>query len=210
MKTRAYSEGDPLIVQIRERIDGNRIILNFKWPSILEQVCIYKKNVLSGEEIDFNHPYRKYTKDEYTSFGGFIDEVNEAGLLEYTICPLVFEEDEAYIILYPHLENIIKVSTNKIQIRYTIKEKNKLFSNRKIVQINVFCDTEIKREIICYTKKKGAIPVNEEDGIPFKFMKDFRIGNNTLPEIEIDKDEFIRIYLTGDVKHKEQYWVYKQ
>lgn len=210
MKTRAYSEGDPRIIQMRERIDGNRVIINFKWPSILEHVCIYKRNLLKEEEINFEHPYRKYTKEEYTSFGGFADEISGAGLLEYAVCPLVFEGDDAYVVLYSDAENVIKVSTRKIQISYVIKEKNKLFSNRKIVQINVFCDTEIKKEVICYTKKKGAVPTSEEDGMQFKFMKDFSAGNNTLPEIEIDKDEHIRIYLTKEVKHRELYWVYKQ
>lgn len=210
MKTRVYSTGDPQIGTIKARIDENHMIMNFKWANTLEQVCIYKRNVLRDEEIDWEHPYRKYTKEEYISFGGFVDDIDEAGLLEYTVCPMTFEEDEAVIILYPHSENSLKVPTKKIQIRYAIKEKNKLFSQRKIVEMNVFCDTDLKKEMICYTKKKGAIPVNEEDGVQFNFMKDFSAGHNTLPEIEIDRDEHIRIYLAKAVKHRELYWVYKQ
>lgn len=210
MKTRAYQEGDPLITQLKGRIDEKRVVINFKWPNTLEQICIYKKNVLQEDRLDWMRPYRRYTRDEYMNFGGFKDEVCEAGMMEYTLCPLMREGDETYIILYPHLENTIEIFTNKIQIKYTIKEKSKLFSNIKRVQMNVFCDTEIKKETICYVKKKGAVPVSEDDGIQFRFMKDFSPGNNILPEIEMDKDDYVRIYLAKDVKHKELYLVYKQ
>lgn len=210
MEIRQYNEGDVLVSQLKARREEDKIILNFKWPNSLEHICVYKKSILKSDEIDETKPYRKYTKEEYVKFGGFIDYVTEVGLIHYIICPHILEGDKAYVIWSHNEENSIDISTGKIEIRYTIKEKKKLFSSRKTIQMTLFCDTEIPRELICYTKKRGEIPLNNQDGSRFQFVQDFNAGQNILPEIEVDKEEYIRIYLADNIAHQELYWIYKQ
>lgn len=210
MKVKDYSEEDPMIVHIKARRDESAMVINFKWPNRLKHVCIYKRDLLKEEAIDWQNPYRKYTQEEYKSFSGFRDGADDAGLFEYIICPLIAQGDEMYVIGHIHSGNVIRVAGGKIKVGYTLKEKKKLFNPTKTVQMTVFCDTDIPKEYICYTKKRGSVPKGREDGMQFQFLKDFYPGCNVLPEIEIDKDEYIRLYLTEDVKYKELYWVYKQ
>ena len=54
-------------------------------------------------------------------------------------------------------------------------------------------------EILCITVKYYSII----------FISDFFPGDNKMPEIEIDKDEFVRIYLTDEVPYKEAYRIIK-
>lgn len=79
-----------------------------------------------------------------------------------------------------------------------------------MVQMQVFCEVDLPREALCYVKKKGSIPVNNEDGMQFQFISDFVAGDNILPEIEVAKDEYVRIYLSDEVEHKEVYGIYKE
>ena len=44
----------------------------------------------------------------------------------------------------------------------------------------------------------------------FQFISDFVAGDNLLPEIEVAKDEYVRIYLSDEIEHKEVYGVYKE
>lgn len=208
MEIRTYNEWEPLIAQIKARIEEDKVILNFKWPNSLEHICVYKKNLVQNEEIDYERPYRKYTKEEYIKFGGFVDQVKEIGIIQYVVCPYNLEED--YVVWYEEEGNALTLSTGKIQIRYSLKEKKKLFNPRKTIQMSVFCDTKVAREMLCYTKKRGEIPLDSKDGSQFQFVSDFNPGITLLPEIEMDKDEHIRIFLADDVAHKALYWVYKQ
>lgn len=209
MEIKMYSEGDPLISNIKTHVEEDKITLNFMWSNHLEQVYVYRRNLLQEEQFNWDKPYRKYTKDEYIRFGGFVDISAELGILEYSICPFIKEDTNAYIIQYEEPCNRVEVSTRRIQIKYTLKEKRKLFGSTKNVQMHVFCDTQLPRELLCYTKKKGSIPLDAQDGTQFKFITDFAAGDNVLPEIEMDKDEYIRIYLAENIEHKELYKVYK-
>ncbi len=209
MEVRTYQEGDIKLTNIKTHIEDERVTISFKWPNELEQVYIYKRNLLVQEAVDFDRPFRKYTKNEYVCFGGFVDQQVGLGVMEYWICPYFKEAEEGYILDFPDNSNKIKVMTKKIAINYQLNEKKKLFSRTKLVQMHIFCEMDLPRETLCYVKKKGSIPVNSQDGMQFKFIEDFVAGDNILPEIEIDKEEYLRIYLSDEVEYKEIYGVYK-
>lgn len=195
---------------LKAEVKEETVHLSFKWPRELEQVYIYRRNLLEQERFDRDKPYRKYTQSEYVRFGGFIDSHPRMGLIEYEVCPYIQTPEETYLVSSEEGTNRVQVMTRKIVIRYTLKERKKLFSNKKSVQIQVFCEVDLPREALCYVKKKGSIPVNNQDGMQFQFISDFVAGDNVLPEIEIAKDEYVRIYLSDEVEHKEVYGVYKE
>lgn len=200
---------EPKIIDVKAEVNNGQVTLNFKWPNELEHLYIYKQDILKEQTIDWEKPYRKYTKDEYASFGGFKDTDLESAMSKYVLCPYIQGDLENYIIRYEDKSNEIEVIGHQIQIRYTIKEKKKLFSSRKVVQMQVFADSPLPKAYLCYVKKRGSIPVGLEDGMRFQFISDFVAGDNPLPEIEIDKDEYIRIYLTEEVPYKEAYRIMK-
>lgn len=209
MEKRWYNDLEPKIDHIKVHIEGDKVLLKFQWPNTLEMLYVYKAHLVSGEQIDFDKPYRKYTKNEYSNFGGFIDSVTEGGIVKYVLCPYMHDGSSAYLVQYENKENEVCVIASRIEVRYEIHEKKKLFSKQKIVQMQVFCEKEIPKEYLCYVKKKGSIPVGIEDGMRFQFIDDFGAGNNLLPEVEVDKDEYIRIYLTEEVPYQEAYRVIK-
>lgn len=209
MEVRWYDGKTPKIVDLRASLEEGKVILSFKWPNDLEQVYIYKRSLLNDETIDWEKPYKKYTKSEYASFNGYIDRRLSSIVCEYMVCPYIKENDESYIIRFKDGCNEIKLMTQRIEIRYQLKEKKKLFSNKKAVQMNIFCEREFPKEYLAYVKKKNGIPANLEDGMRFEFVSDFLAGNNVFPEIEVDKEEQVRIYLTEDVPFKEAYKVIK-
>lgn len=200
---------EPKITDIKAEVNNGQVTLNFKWPNELEHIYIYKQNILKEEIIDWEKPYRKYTKDEYASFGGFKDTGLANAMSKYTLCPYIQGDLKSYIVCYKDGSNEIEVIGQQIQIRYTIKEKKKLFSSRKVIQMQIFTDSPLPKSYLCYVKKRGSIPVGLEDGMRFQFISDFIAGDNSLPEIEVDKDEYIRIYLTEEVPYKEAYRIIK-
>ena len=75
--------------------------------------------------------------------------------------------------------------------------------------MQVFCEVPLPKHYLYYVKKKGNIPLGLEDGIQFQFISDFEVGENVLPEIEVEKDEYVRIYLTDEIPYKEAYRIMK-
>ena len=200
---------EPKITDIKAKVSGGQITLTFKWPNTLENLYIYKQSMLQDEDVDWEKPYRKYTKEEYARFGGFMDQDLKSAMSKYILCPYIHNEDESYIVRYEDDANQIEVISHQIEIRYALYEKKKLFSPHKLVQMQVFCELPIPKNYLCYVKKRGNIPVSLEDGMKFQFISDFEAGDNQLPEIEVDKDEYVRIYLTEEVAHKEAYRIIK-
>ncbi len=195
-----------LKAEVREEV----VHLNFQWPTEIEQVYIYRSNLLENEKIERDKPYRRYTQSEYVRFGGFTDHQPGMGLVEYEVCPYIQTREGAYLISCEDESNKIQVMTRQIAIRYSLKERKKIFTSTKGVQMQVFCEVDLPRQALCYVKKKGSIPVNNQDGMQFKFISDFKAGDNVLPEIEVAKDEYVRIYLSDEMPHKEIYKVYKE
>lgn len=209
MDIKWYDKEGPKITDIKVRLEEGKVILTFKWPNELEQIYIYKQSMLCEETIDWEKPYRKYTKNEYASFNGFIDKREGEAMCRYVLCPYIQNQEEAYIVQFEDKCNEVEIITQKIEVRYQINEKKKLFSSRKTIQMSVFCETKLPRDYLCYVKKKGTIPTGIKDGTCFQFISDFEPGDNVFSEIEVDKDEYVRIYLSDDVPFKEAYRVLK-
>lgn len=209
MEIRWYQETEPKISDIKAHVSEGQVTLTFKWPNELEHLYIYKQSILKDEEINWEKPYRKYTKNEYACFGGFKDQDAGSAMSKYILCPYIHNDLGSYLVCYKDRCNEVEVISHRIEIRYEIHEKKKLFSPRKLVQMQVFCELPLPKQYLCYVKKRGNIPVGLEDGMQFQFISDFEAGDNILPEIEVEKDEYVRIYLTDEIPHKEAYRIMK-
>ena len=77
------SSNKPLrITGLKAQVKENAVHLSFQWPTEIEQVYIYRRNLLDKGTIERDKPYRKYTQSEYVRFGGFIDHQPGMGLVE--------------------------------------------------------------------------------------------------------------------------------
>ncbi|MBE6022625.1 MAG: hypothetical protein E7231_05230 [Cellulosilyticum sp.] len=209
MEVRWAQDGDIKITELKAEVEKGQVKLTFKWPNTLENLYIYKQSVLEEQPIQWEKPYRKYTRDEYARFGGWSDPDLGSAMSKYILCPYIQEGAESYVLNDLEHLNEIEVIGHQIEIRYEIKEKKKLWSSRKLIQMQVFCEVPVPRQYLNYVKKKGSIPVGLKDGMCFEFIVDFEAGEQSLPEIEVDKDEYIRIYLTDAVPYKEAYRIIK-
>lgn len=208
IQIKAYSVGDSNISQMRSQVEEGEITLHFTWPTSMKQVYIYRRNRLQDEAFNLQEPYAKYTKEEYAKYSGFKDRCHVLGMMEYMVCPFVEEEGRALVIQYEDERNKIEVATGVIQMTYRLKEKNRLFSKRKSVQMKIFCEVDLPSSTLCYVKKKGGIPSSYSDGTRFAFISDFRSGENVLPEIEVEQDEYIRVFVREEVQDRALYRIF--
>ena len=207
MEVKIYDGQTPMISDIKAELDERGVLLKFKWPHTLECLYVYKINLQEEQTLDYEKPNLIYTKNEYMRFGGLLDQGGDSGLMEYILCPYMQDESDHYLVTFKENCNRIKVITSKIHIQYEIEEKKKLFKPRKVVKMHIYCDEEVPSNYLYYVKKRGSVPTSLTDGMQFQFITDFEAGENSLPEIEIDKEEYIAIYLSDEVPYRELYQV---
>ncbi len=206
MNVKWYEPGMPEISKIRTEIDGKDIKLSFKWHNSIKEVYVYKlEQGKEDSDINWDAPYRRYSKEEYIRSRAFLDRNVKAGVYYYIICPHFDEDGEDYIIRYETQSNRKKVVTAKVDIKYQVREKMKVVRKVKLVEMIVECSTDIDKDVLCYTKNQNRIPANREDGICFDFIEDFHKGVNVLEEIEMDKEASVDIFLADNIKFPELY-----
>ncbi|KPU43312.1 hypothetical protein OXPF_27530 [Oxobacter pfennigii] len=179
-------------------IDGDNCILSWLWPRGIDSVYICR--TAEDEKIDIDKVTKEnsklYTKNEYMEYNGYHERIEGIGRYTYTLYPMVREDGELYLIDQDGINNKISVRTGKIHIVYSVKERKKLFTDKKTVRITVCPEAPVDKDAICYVKKSGSYPQNSSDGIVFPFIQDFTAGENIMPEIEMDKNEYVRLFLT--------------
>lgn len=207
MKYREQSSPSEQIKNINCVTDGNRCTLSWLWPRGVDFVYIYRAKY--GDEFSIDDITREnaklYTRDEYMEYGGYHETSNDIGRYTYYIMPLVRENGEMLLINQNASDNIVTISAGKVRINFSVKEKIKLIGGRKIVRITVTPDAPVLREVLCYVKKAGSIPTGVKDGMVFPFLQDFNAGENVMPEIEIGRDEYIRLFLTDNGAYGDIY-----
>lgn len=191
-------EGEDRIKDVSYSIENEHCIIRWKWPNHIDYVLIAKKDEdpEADIEVDPVESGKLYTKEEYKSQNGYVEKIEKIGKFEYMISPYILEHGERIIGKQLDGENRIIVITGKINTYYSVSEKPKWFSNKKIIQITVRAEQPIDKDLYCYVKKKGSYPSDKNDGIMFQFIHDFKPGKNKFSEIELDKDEFIKLFLT--------------
>lgn len=204
MNSRNALAPDECLSEIQHEFRDKTCVIKWKWPRNPEINFIYIYRLKNHETFDVKELIKKegklYTKDEYKEFNGYYERNQEVGQYTYILYPGYLENGQ--VVLVEQTEgNTVTICTGKIKIGYKMKEKNKLFSNKKVVQIIIRPDVPIHKDILCYVKKEGGYPVNKQDGIIYPFQQDFKLGENVLPEIEVAKSEKIKVFFTDEKKY---------
>lgn len=198
---------DRFIKDVAYQLQDNQVLITWHWPEGIP--CVYLHKTLPGVPVDpfalTTQQLRLYTREEYKAKNGYLETVEGIGRYAYHIYPCVLEAGKPVLLIQGNEENAISVSAGKAKIYYAIKQKKQLFGKYQSVQIQIFSETVVPKDVLCYVKKEGASPAKKDDGTQYGFLDDFEPGTNILPEIEIKKTEYIRLFFTDGRKYGEMY-----
>lgn len=207
MKHREMASDNEQIKDVIFSIDDDICTLRWRWPNGVDAVYIVQakedEQITVGNVSDKNA--RLYTKDEYMEFNGYKQRIIGVGKFAYYIYPYVKENGTMLLVDQDNILNHTIISAGKVRIYIAVKKRKRLFSDKAIVRITVRCEAAISRDILCYTKKAMSHPASNRDGLMFTFIEDFKPGENILPDIEINKDEYINIFLTDYERYGSLY-----
>ncbi|WP_438348017.1 beta-mannanase [Paenibacillus sp. FA6] len=196
----------PVIRELVHQVDEDRCILRWLWPDGIQAVYIHRvasdQEVLEQPAID---SLKLYTRDEYKANNGYHERAQGIGGWVYTVFACWLDNDESVLILQEDGQNRKVVSTGRARIIYSIKQKQRLFQKYKTIQMRVTTEVPISKDVICYVKKQGSYPSNKSDGTVYPFVQHFNPGRNVLPEIEVGKNDFIRLFFTDGPKYGQLY-----
>ncbi|TXK83794.1 hypothetical protein [Paenibacillus sp. N3.4] len=195
------------IRKVECQLHDGECMLTWQWPKDVDYVYMYSFDYgaeQSPQLLD-SHQLKLFTREEYKAKGGYRERVGYIGAHGYRIFPCIRLNGALTAYQQTDADNIIRVSGGRAQIRCSIKYGSKLFSKYKTARIQLFSEIAVPKEALCYVKKEGAIPVNKDDGIVYPFMNDFSIGRCVLPEIQIGKKDYLRLFFTDNRQFGEQY-----
>ncbi|TBL80982.1 hypothetical protein [Paenibacillus thalictri] len=202
---------EPSPSQRIDNITGQRqqdeCLLNWNWPKNVQYVYIYTfqdEEELPPEQLDVKN-LKLITREEYKMMGGYRERIGFVGARSYRCFPCVMNDGELILLKQQDNRNLLQIGGVRAQVRYSIKYGWGLFSKRKSVLLKLFCEKQVPREALCYVKKSGSEPINREDGIVYPFPWDFTIGEHYLPEFEVGKQEYVRIFFTNGKRYGEAF-----
>jgi hypothetical protein len=207
MEFREQHSSTEQIKDVRFSIDDDVVTLKWEWPDGIEYVYVYKMigKCDSPVEIINENNSRLYTRSEYSNRNGYNEKIKEVGLFTYAIFPFISSGGRKQLIEQNGKDNRVVIATGKTNIYYSITPIKKFLSKRKVIRMEVKTDVPVDRNILCYVIKKDSYPLNKDDGRIARFLQDFEAGRTILPEIEINNDEYVRIFLADGKEHGEIY-----
>lgn len=197
----------PVIRGLTHHIDEARCTLRWLWPDTIQAVYVHKA---AADRPAAERPpaaeLKLYTRDEYKANNGYHDRIEGIGRLVYTIYACLLQEDgQQQLIVQPDDGNRIALSTGRARIYYSIRYKGGWFKKFKTAQIQVTAEVPLPADVLCYVKKHGGSPASKDDGTVYPFVEPFAPGRNVLPEIEIGKDDYIRLFFTDGRQYGQLY-----
>ncbi|WP_315120216.1 hypothetical protein [uncultured Clostridium sp.] len=210
MKIKEFEGEENKISQVNYILDKEKFTIRWNWPKDIDIVYILKVDSFedfSMEGIE-NKRFKLYTKEEYKEFNGYVETIKEVKQYKFFIFPAIEIEDDVALLKQQNGGNEIIVSTGIPNIYYninSIKSIKSLFSKEKIIEIIINSDIELKSDVLCYVKKKDSHPLNKNDGIQFDFIHNIYPGENIMPEIVIEKDEYIKVFIKDVEKYGNLY-----
>lgn len=215
MKIVEVSDDNNEIYDINYILDKEKITIRWRWPKDIDLVYILKTNILDDFSVDNinKNNLKLYTKEEYKEFSGYCERIKEINQYKYYIFPAIEDKGDILLLKQNNGKNEIVINTGRPEIFYKIKELKsfmRVFSKEKTLQITINSDVDLKKDVLCYVKKQGSYPVNKDDGICFDFIDNICTGRSVMPEITIDKDEYIRIFIKDVDKYGNVYSLKKE
>lgn len=187
-------------------LDGESIV-TWHWPKHVEVVYVYSfpDGMEQAPELLEPNRLKLFTREEYKTRSGYRERLEHIGMQGYRIFPCLIRSGQPVPLSQTDTDNYVRVSGGKAKLRYSVKYGNKWFGKYKSVRIQLFCEIAVPQQALCYVKKEGAPPVNKEDGIAYPFLNNFGSGSHTLPEIEVGKNDYIRLFFTDGKAFGELY-----
>jgi hypothetical protein len=210
MRIVEFLDNNNEIYDVNYELDKDKFTIRWKWPKDIDIVYILKTNSLDDFQMDnINESNVKlYTREEYKEFNGYCETIKEISQYRYSIFPAVEDEEDILLLKQENGKNEIIISTGKPEISYQIKEIKSFktfFSKEKTLQIVINSEATLKKDVLCYVKKQGSYPVNKDDGICFDFINNISIGRSIMPEITVDKNEYIKVFIKDINKYGNAY-----
>ncbi|TDF94082.1 hypothetical protein [Paenibacillus piri] len=173
-------------------------VITWSWPKGVESVFIYSFPEGAEQPPESLQPkqLKLFTREEYRARSGYRDRAEFLGVQGYRIFPCVMQGGRLAAMMQTDEHNVARASGGKAKIRYRIKYGQSWFSKYKTARIQLFCEIAVPKEALCYVKKEGAAPAGRDDGIVYPFMNDLAPGSHVLPEVEIGKRDYIRLFFT--------------
>lgn len=198
---------DSRITEVRQRLQDHECILTWKWPENVQFVYIY--GFAADAELSPKHmpdkAMRLFTREEYKAKAGYRVRIETIGVYAFRIYPCERTAEGLVVLRQTDSDNQIRFSTGKAVIRYSIKYGRALFSRTKPVRIELTSEVLVPMQALCYVKKEGSFPLHKDDGLMYPFIRDLQPGRNVLPEIEISKNDQIKLFFTDGPKYGEIY-----
>lgn len=180
-------------------------ILTWQWPRNIQYVYIAKVIEKEADIERSERPLKLYTREEYKANAGYKDSMSSIGKIVYKVYPAIRKEGQMIILDQQNQLNEVSAKTQKGRIFYSITYKNNWFSQQKTVRIKVRTEISLPKETLSYVKKTGSSPLNIEDGSVYSFVHDFNQGLTLLPDIQINKQDYIGLFFTNGKKDGEHY-----
>ena len=196
MNWQKISSPDLEIKELKSSIQDTEVLLTWFWPKEIDFVYIYKagadklQETTAVEERDL----KLYTREEYKANKGYIGRLDAIGRYAYRILPGQRRDGKLYTFSQENENNLIYITGGRAKVYVSISYKNKLLQKRKRAKMSIITELPLDREMLCFVKKRDAVPNSLDDGTWFPFVHDFPVGETVLPEIELDRNEFIRIF----------------
>jgi hypothetical protein len=198
---------EPHITGLSYQLQDGECTLTWQWPEDVQAVYIYSFSVdyeLSLEERPAKS-MKLYTREEYKVGKGYQERVNAAERHGFIVYPCVRQDGKLVAIKQEDEGNRVQFSAGKAIIRYGINYRKSLFGKHQSVRIQITSEVHVKKEVLCFVKKEGSFPLHKDDGIVYPFIHDFEPGRNVMSEIEIQKNEHIKLFFTDGKKYGQIY-----
>lgn len=180
-------------------------ILTWQWPRNIQYVYIAKVIEQEADIERSGRPLKLYTREEYKANAGYKDSVTSIGKIVYKVYPAIRKDGQMIVLDQQNQLNEVSPKTQKGKIFYSITYKKNWFSQQKTVRIKVRTEISLPKETLSYVKKTGSSPLNIDDGSVYSFVHDFDQGLSLLPDIQINKQDYIGLFFTNGKKDGEHY-----
>ncbi|MFK9090263.1 beta-mannanase [Bacillus salipaludis] len=195
------------IRDVNKTVRDTEVHLSWFWSKEIDFVYIYKAsadNIKPINEID-EQDLKLYTREEYKVNQGYIGKLDTLGRTAYRIFPCQKRDGKLTVFKQENENNLIYITGSRAKIYFSIAYKNKLFHSRKKVKMAIMTELPLEKELLVYVKKSGGVPISLEDGTVYPFVRDFPAGKTVTPEIEMDKNEFLRIFFSNGKNAAQNY-----
>lgn len=195
------------IKNVAFHLQGEECVINWHWAEQVPFVYVHKSRYdapIDMEQIS-EKQLKLYTREEYKAHKGLREKTEGIGRYTYRIFPCRLENGKPVMLIPQGDAHVIHVRTGKAKIYYSFKRGRNWFSQYRSLQIRIFSEIPIPKDVLCYVKKEGSPPAHKDDGTRYAFIRDLEPGENLMPDIEIRKKDEIRLFFTDGKKYGELY-----